>query len=643
MRQIRQLSSHMADLIAAGEVVERPMSVVKELLENSIDAKATEITIEIENGGITYIRIADNGIGMSRNDAPIAFLRHATSKIYQESDLLGIKTLGFRGEALAAISSVSKIDLFTKRAEDSNATFVSVIAGEVQSISEVGAADGTTIIVRDLFYNTPARMKFLKKDYTEASYIMNIVQNLALSNPNIAFKYIKDNKILLKTNGKGDLKSVIYAVLGKDATSEMIEVKSYEIDGISVSGFISKPHASKGTRAMQHFFVNSRYIKSRLILSALEESYKNSIMHGKFPYCVLNIEINEQKVDVNVHPTKMEIKFEQEKRIFDVIYMGCKNALDRQNIIVEAKNLKPIIRETKPIFVQEEIQYAPKPNVQVKLENIAEKIELPITTQQKVDEYVDFVEFPQDELSAFMPPISSSKNENTEITSKIIETSLIAQEINTEIEEIPQVYKKIEEKTEENRNSIANPVKIIGECFNTYILCEFKNEMIIIDKHAAHERRNFNNLMQSKNNIQSQVLLVPKVVNIAAGDYGNLLENLQEINALGFNVEEFSENSVVVREIPSILEKEDIEDVIHQIASDLKYNKSVKIDKIDDILHTIACKSAIKGNMYTSEIELEKLALEVLFDSDINYCPHGRPVKVSLTKNQLEKMFKRII
>ncbi|MFI3114992.1 MAG: DNA mismatch repair endonuclease MutL [Clostridia bacterium] len=640
MRQIRVLPPHIADLIAAGEVVERPMSVIKEILENSIDAQATDITVEIENGGITYMRITDNGIGISKNDAPIIFLRHATSKIYEEDDLLSIKTLGFRGEALAAISAVAKIDLFTKRREDSTATFVNIHAGEVQSIKEVGSNDGTTIIIRDLFFNTPARMKFLKKDYTEASYVLNVVQNLALANPKIAFKFIKDGKKMFQTTGKGDLKSTIYSILGKEITTDLIEVEPLEIEGAKVFGFISKPHTSKKSRAMQHFYVNKRYIKSRLIMSALEESYKNSIMHGKFPYCILNIEIDERKIDVNVHPTKMEIKFEREKDIFNAVYVACKNALENQNIIATPTNIKPVIKPIEPVFIQEEIMYKEpvkeeKTPINYKSTKFDESTLSSSTTgyMTRTNTYLGAksidIEFSEDD---FLENYEQKEELSQEVVQEITK---IAPKIEQEVQ-VPKVQIAVEK-------SIAKPIKIIGECFNTYILCEYDGEMVIIDKHAAHERLNFNKLMQNVGKIQSQMLLLPKNVQIAPENYGVFIENLQEINNLGFEIEEFSENSVVVRAIPAILEKDDINDVLEEIASKLRYNKNVKLDKIDDILHTVACKSAIKGNLYTNMKELENLASDVLLNSDANYCPHGRPVKVALSKKEFEKMFKRIV
>ncbi len=642
MRKIHKLSPHLADLIAAGEVVERPMSVAKELLENAIDANATQIAIEIENGGISYLRVTDNGAGMSKNDAPIAFLRHATSKIYEDSDLNSIKTLGFRGEALAAISAVSKIDLFTKTKDDKNGTLVKVMAGNVQEISEIGANEGTTIIVRDLFYNTPARMKFLKKDYTEATYITSIVENIALSHPNIAFKYIKDGKIMLNTTGNNDLKTVIYNVLGKEDTKELLELKYYEMNGIKVHGFISKPSFSKATRAKQHFFVNGRYVKSKVILAALEEAYKNSMMHGKFPYGVINIAINESSVDVNVHPTKTEIKFENDKKIFDTIYFGCKETLNAQNIIVEPKNIKPVIREERTEFIQQTF-----PKIRSLTERVIEERKSNISSVLKNEENSLNSQIKYDitpEKVAVKPEIESEIKsiDKSEFFFKNIEKEVSS--IESYDEENVQKPKQNVEITEKNtEETISNPVKIIGECFNTYILCEFDGELILIDKHAAHERLKFNELKSRNYHDESQILLTPKIITLSAENYGNFIENLEEINALGFEIEDFSDKNIVVRQIPVILANCDIENIILEIAESIVHNKMIKIDKIDDILHTIACKSAIKGNMYTSQKEMEYLAKQVLFNEDVNFCPHGRPVKVALSKYNIEKMFKRVL
>lgn len=639
MGQIKQLSSYMADLIAAGEVVERPMSVVKELLENSIDSGADDITIEIENGGITFIRITDNGKGMSKDDASIAFLRHATSKIYEENDLLAIKTLGFRGEALAAISSVSKINLFTKREQDEIATFVDIKASEILDISEIGAKNGTTIIVRDLFFNTPARMKFLKKDYTEASYITVVIENLAIANPNIAFKYIKDSKVILKTTGKGDLKSAIYSVLGKEDTSGLTEVLESEIDGISVSGFISKPQFSKGTRSKQHFFVNGRLVKSRLIMAALEESYKNSIMGGKFPFGVLNIKISERRVDVNVHPTKTEIKFDNEKSLFNAVYVACKNAIDAQNIIVDVK-VKPVIPPEKPKFVQEEISI-----------NISENKSTYSISKDTTENALNsdcFADSSRAVVHTFTPPAYEKITINTahkQTEESYIDTAVIQNEQIEKIEKEVKFEQKeaLNEKNEEVLVPMSQNVRLIGECFNTFIICEHDGQVIMIDKHAAHERINFNKLLKQKGEIPSQVLLTPKIVELPKEQYHEFVENIEMVNNLGFMVEDFSDYTIIVREIPSVLKIDEINNVMIDICSKIASNKKIEIEEIDEILHMIACKSAIKGNSKTSMYELEMLAKTVIFDKDINFCPHGRPVKVALSKYEIEKMFKRIL
>lgn len=649
MAEIHKLPSHIANLIAAGEVVERPMSVVKEILENSIDAGAKNITIEIENGGISYIRITDDGKGMSQKDAEICFLRHATSKIMEEKDLFSINTLGFRGEALAAISSVSKIDLFTKKSDDLEGTFIKIEGSDIIEVTKTGARDGTTIIIRDLFYNTPARMKFLKKDYTEASYITGMVEKIALSHPQIAFKYIKDGKNILRTNGSGDLKSAIYNILGKEVAEQILEISPCSIDGITVSGYISKPNFGKSTRNLQFLFINGRFFKSSMISVALDESYKNSQMIGKFPMCILNIEIDAKRVDVNVHPTKMEVKFENDNKIFNIITMACKNVLQNTNILVNAQNIKT--KEVK--FSEKEILAEPISFIDIDVNKTEEKIpnnNENIEKQAVINEnYAEKQNFTSNDLNSTV---------TYSLKSKFIDVSVECDDFDDEFEENKveitknevtyevetEVLAEKEEFLEKPKeNPFDNAIKFIGQCFNTYILCEFNGDFIMIDKHAAHERINFNELKKQNQNFESQVLLSPKIINLPREEYGNFVENLVEINKLGFLIEDFSNNCVVVREIPMVLAEDGAEETILEISSKIVDCKIIDMPKIDDIMHTIACKSAIKGNKFTSDFELEKLARRVILDSELNFCPHGRPIKILITKNEVEKMFKRVL
>lgn len=647
MAIIHELSPHLADLIAAGEVVERPASVAKELIENAIDAGSTRITVEIENGGISYLRIADNGCGMSAEDAPIAFRRHATSKLRTEADLTAIGTLGFRGEALAAISSVTRIDLFTRLKGAIAGLHLHLEAGELQTQEEAGCPEGTTIVVRDLFYNTPARMKFLKKDFTEAGYILSVVQHAALSHPEIAFCLIRDGKQVFSTDGKGKLMSPVFAVFGKEMTANMIEVPRCERNGMTAYGYIVKPHAGRPNRSMQHFFVNGRYVKSRLMQAALEEAYRNAMITGKYPSGAVFLELPLAAVDVNVHPAKTEVKFSQEKPVFEAVYVACKNAIAANDNMPhlthqEKKNVEEKPKESTPVYTQQRFAVS-KPATSVS--STAKTLEPP--------ELEDFlVAVPP---RATKPSLSGTYAAAPRIIQE--DRSEVAFHVHTDkplVEHKPApIVQEPSEAVAQQSDASAQPcaaqslepldsgARVIGECFQTYLIAEDRDGLILIDKHAAHERLLFNKLRQ-ETEIPQQELLTPVIVELTGEEASAVQSGLEEIRQSGFAIDGFGENSFAVRSVPAYLDSADVPAVIGELAEKLMNSRTAVPDQLDDLIHTVACKAAIKAGKASSRAELQDLCDRVLADQDVQSCPHGRPTTVRLTKYELDKMFKRV-
>ena len=680
--KINVLPKNIAELIAAGEVVERPASVVKELCENSIDAGATAVTVEVRNGGITYIRITDNGSGIFRDDVQKAFLSHATSKLKTAADLDSIFTLGFRGEALASIAAVSRIELFTKTVNEENGTFYSIEGGTETKNETAGCPDGTTIVVRDLFYNTPARMKFLKKDVSEANAVADVVDKLALSHPEISFRFIRDGKQTLITPGDGKLLSVIYSIFGRVFAEGMIET-NYELEKIGVSGFVCKPTSARPSRAMQYFFLNGRFIKSRGCAASMENAYKNSIMVGKFPSCVLNITVPPHTVDVNVHPAKTEVRFSDERRVSSAIYYAVKNALSEYDTRLQI-DLAKVAQKTKPenaqfYMVEDEPPKAKAPEEKKVSVSPAASRPLPKrdfwqsmpSEQFKTGNTLSSVkndklshrddENEPDLVSAFKTKRANErtlsqneqkiptepKNECSVLPSgSQFEKTSVAQTENAK----PEILKKSE--PEKSRSFVAvtdkqppKPLRLLGEAFKTYIICEYDGKVCIIDKHAAHERVIFNRMKKEREEKEtsSQVLLSPVTVTLSKNEYGVILENLDVFSKCGFLVEDFGNGAVIVRECPMLLEEDDVQDVILEIANNLMLNKTdVQAEKIDRIYHTAACKAAIKAGFKNSTAELKALAERVLYNDDVRYCPHGRPVLIEMSRYDLEKQFGRI-
>ena len=648
MAIIHELSPHLADLIAAGEVVERPASVAKELIENAIDAGATRITVEIENGGITYLRIADNGCGMSAEDAPVAFRRHATSKLRTEADLAAIGTLGFRGEALAAISSVTRIDLFTRQTGAIAGLHLHLEAGEIQVQEEAGCPEGTTMVVRDLFYNTPARMKFLKKDFTEAGYILGVVQHAALSHPEIAFTLIRDGKQVFTTDGKGKLIAPVFAVFGKEMTASMIEVPRTERNGMTVYGYIVKPHAGRPNRSMQHFFVNGRYVKSRLMQAALEEAYRNAIITGKYPSGAVFLELPLAAVDVNVHPAKTEVKFSQEKPVFEAVYVACKNAIMANDNMphIEHKEKKPSAaspQESTPVYEQQRFA-------------VAKPVAQPAASAKADDDVPDLEDFlvavpPRAQkprsfgMYAAAPRILQDETE-PRLTGRVnVEDNRLFSQFDKpeKAPAAPTALSTAPQQAPERQQlePLDTGARVIGECFNTYLIAEDKDGLILIDKHAAHERILFNKL-RAETEMPQQELLTPVVVELTGEEAAAIQSQIEDIRKAGFAIDPFGENSFAVRSVPAYLDSGDVPGVISELAEKAMNSRATVPDRLDDLIHTVACKAAIKAGKATSLTELQDLCDRVLGDDNVRSCPHGRPTMVRLTKYELDKLFKRV-
>lgn len=636
MAKINVLPKHLAELIAAGEVVERPASVVKELLENSIDSGADSITVEIKNGGISYIRITDNGCGILREDIRNAFVSHATSKISTSEDLESIFTLGFRGEALASVSAVAKVDVMTCAVEDEIGTRYVVEYGEEILIDDAGCPKGTTIVVRDLFRKTPARMKFLKKDVTEANAVAGVVDRIALSHPEISFRFIREGKQVLVTSGNGDLLTCIREIFGKEFSSDLISAE-YSGNGVEVSGYVSKPVASRPNRNMQFFFLNNRLIKSGTGAAALSEGYKNSIMVGKFPSCVLNIKINPSLVDVNVHPAKTEVRFSDEKAVFNAVFYACKNALSKGDSPKQVNRVvKDFYKEPEKPAEQLKIVQTPKPVIDFWRHIPVRPVEPePDSTEIKVKPVEHNVETEVVEPKRFAVAMSPCfKKIDEEKTEDILLNSPTVVE-KSEPAVTPAEPEKIDFVEEE--------FHLIGEAFKTYIMCEYKGKMIIIDKHAAHERIIYEKLKRENKERTPQLLLLPVTVILSKEEYSAILDNLDLLNDAGFDAEDFGNGCVIVRECPMEISADDVQDVICEIAGRFVEKKQdVMFEKLDWIFHSVACRSAIKAGNFTSRLEMERFAKQLLSMPDIRYCPHGRPVLIEMTKRELEKNFGRI-
>ena len=688
MPKIQQLSPHVADLIAAGEVVDRPAGAAKELVENAIDAGAKNITVEIQNGGMTFLRVTDDGCGMSAEDAPTAFLRHATSKLREASDLEAIHTLGFRGEALAAISAVSRVDLMTKTADAEFGTGLHLDAGVVTEQGEVGCPNGTTIIVRDLFYNTPARMKFMKRDTVEASALLSMVQRLALAHPEVAFRVLRDGEEQLHTAGDGRLYSAVYAVMGRTTAQEMTEVDS-RYEKYALSGYVSKPNASRGNRSNQIFFVNGRHVRSKSMTAALEEAYRNALMVGRYPSCVLHLTMPEHLVDVNVHPAKTEVRFLNERDVFDCIRYGVQGALERANGTVALHLRNPDKPKTQTTAVpkqgffrqmsaedyravaavMQEGARAGKPaNDPVGRGHVpgGAGITASVQTRSPVPSAASRTAgtcprptVGDDDVGAddsVRRCRNPEKMPTTAETKKSAATELpscddsCGSEVPAAADDdactgaagTPQATASQEAEIQQELPLQTQTYRVVGEVLDTYIIVEQDRRVLLIDKHAAHERILFEKLRRSSEPIMSQLLLEPILCQPEREEAALLLENAELLNECGFEVSDYGDGTLAVRRIPAELDAADAESALNQLASDLLNGKRTDPAALrDTMLHTVACKAAIKGGRHTDARERESLVKQVLSDPSLKYCPHGRPIVAVLTASQLERSFKR--
>ena len=655
MPRINVLPKNIADLIAAGEVVERPSSVIKEFVENSIDAGSKNITVEIQNGGKTYIRVTDNGCGIERDDVSKAFISHATSKIKDIVDLDAISTLGFRGEALASVCAVSRVEMLTKTEDADVGTRYVIEGGEEMLIDDAGCPVGTTLVVRDLFYNIPARLKFLKKDVQEGNYIASIVEKIAVSNPSISFKFIREGKLQFSTPGDGNLKSAIYAVFGKDFTENLLPVENSQ-NGITVKGFTTKPTSCRSSRSMQIFYVNNRYVKSVVFLSALEAAYKNSIMVGKYPGCVLFIDLPFEAVDVNVHPAKTEVRFYDEKRIFDCIYNGVLSAItdDKSRLQATFSTAKAFM---KPAEKGEQLKFndipvvkSDEPVAEIKTEktvfikefgNISGSDGVTLNSPKKDEPgQLDFL---KDSIEKPLVTKISFNDSQAKVDSVIIKENVIDNSLNKEIYIPDNKSSAVDFDNSLDKNidtGVEIRIKEKTENFEEIKATEVKKT---IDKHAAHERFLFEKFKKEGSG-NSQIMLQPITVNLSADEYNAVIENSDLLYDAGYEISDFGDRCVKVNACPPELTDSNLYDIILEIAGYLANNvKTLLPEKLDWIYHSMACRAAVKAGNFTSKYEAEMFVKHLLSRDDIRYCPHGRPVMIEMTQRELEKQFKRIV
>lgn len=687
MPKINILPKEVYSLIAAGEVVERPMSVVKEMIENSIDAGAKHITLEIKDGGTTYIRITDDGCGIAADDVKKVFISHATSKISTGEDLNSIATLGFRGEAMASIAAVSKVELLTRARGEETGTRYEIAGGEEIDFSEAGCPEGTTVVVRDIFFNVPARMKFLKKDVTEGNAVQGVVERIAISHPEISVRFIREGKQVLVTSGNSDLKSAVYSVFGSELSDTLIPV-DYEYNSMRVSGYVSRPHQSRKSRAMQFFFINGRLVKSVTAMAALEQAYKNLIMVGRYPACVLNIEMDTKAVDVNVHPAKTEVRFVNERPVFDLIYYGVKTAVETKNSVKEGS-----MGAGQQFFAQGTVNTQTKKDYFVKPEKpsqlkfgeakqngwrVSSSTQYNAQPHKRADSYGNPADYKISAKSVFSSEETVEDNEHTTVVSidfsdkkkeqekqpvtvaEILPEKEPEKQAESEVFKITPVFEKADDEPQvetasqdkekqaqgivEEENA-APDFTVVGEAFRTYIIVEMENSLYYIDKHAAHERMNFERFKHQvkSDGVASQMLLAPVAVSLAPDEYEAIISNLDLLSKCGFSAEDFGSKSVIVRETPALLDGCDVKDLIIEIAQKLLEHKTdIEPDKMDWIFHSASCRSAVKGGDYTTPQERELFVKKLLSMPDIMYCPHGRPVMIKISRYELEKQFGRI-
>ena len=656
MPKINLLDKSVYELIAAGEVIERPSSVIKELAENSIDAWAASITVEIKRGGISYLRVTDDGCGISHEDIPTAFMRHATSKVYTQDDLDSINTLGFRGEALASVCAVSRVELLTKQREDQLGSIYRIEAGEPVEYDRAGCADGTTIIIRDLFYNTPARLKFLKKDVTEGNYCASVIEKLALSHPGISFRFIRDGRQTMLSSGDGEYYSAVYAVFGKQFAAGLIPVENV-YQNTAVTGYVSSPLFTRANRSMQNFFVNGRSVKSPLCCAALEEAFRNTIMVGKFPSCVLCVNTDPSQVDANIHPTKTEVRFTNEKIVFDAVYFAVKNALMGYDESREIKlNTAPAraenipqperARSSEPLrtasaqVIEEPPKTMPIPSGRDAVIYPQEKREPPkFTLRQETPQPAQFTQPLPAAEQTYMPELVPAKKpepKETPLSDLPGFAFLSEKSFEKKPEPVPQEPDPVipQERPKEQ-------IRVVGELFKTYIVCESTEGMILIDKHAAHERVNFERLKKGFDS-SAQLLMQPEEVYLTPEEFNGMSEYADKLAQVGI-IMEFTDGKARVTGLPQMLDKVPPAEIVECIAKIVSQgNTNAEGELFDDMLHTVACKASIRGNEDNDILELQVLAQEVFNNPDIRYCPHGRPVMTQISRKQIERYFGRV-
>ena len=656
MPKINLLDKSVYELIAAGEVIERPSSVIKELAENSIDAGAASITVEIKRGGISYLRVTDDGCGISHEDIPTAFMRHATSKVYTQDDLDSINKLGFRGEALASVCAVSRVELLTKQREDQLGSIYRIEAGEPVEYDRAGCADGTTIIIRDLFYNTPARLKFLKKDVTEGNYCASVIEKLALSHPGISFRFIRDGRQTMLSSGDGEYYSAVYTVFGKQFAAGLIPVENV-YQNTAVTGYVSSPLFTRANRSMQNFFVNGRSVKSPLCCAALEEAFRNTIMVGKFPSCVLCVNTDPSQVDANIHPTKTEVRFTNEKIVFDAVYFAVKNALMGYDESREIKlNTAPAraenipqperARTSEPLrtasaqVIEEPPKTMPIPSGRDAVIYPQEKREPPkFTLRQETPQPAQFTQPLPAAEQTYMPELVPAKKpepKETPLADLPGFAFLSEKSFEKKPESVPQEPDPVipQERPKEQ-------IRVVGELFKTYIVCESTEGMILIDKHAAHERVNFERLKKGFDS-SAQLLMQPEEVYLTPEEFNGMSEYADKLAQVGI-IMEFTDGKARVTGLPQMLDKVPPAEIVECIAKIVSQgNTNAEGELFDDMLHTVACKASIRGNEDNDILELQVLAQEVFNNPDIRYCPHGRPVMTQISRKQIERYFGRV-
>ena len=682
MSEINILSPHVADLIAAGEVVDRPASVVKELMENAFDAGARTVTVEIRKGGMTYIRVTDDGKGMSPEDAGIAFLRHATSKLADERGLERIGTFGFRGEALAAVSAVSRVEMTTRRTGASGGVRMTLTAGDIQEMYETGCPEGTTMIIRDLFFNTPARLKFMKSDRAEGTACVQAAMKCALGRPDVSVRCIKDGKEEFFSPGDGKIESCVYHLLGRELAKGMISCNPVD-EFVKVTGFVSSPAEGRGNRTGQYFYVNGRAVKSPMMQKALEMAYRNRLLTGRFPYCVLYVDIPYGSVDVNVHPTKAEVKFSNEKQVYDAIYYTCLEAVEREDRLKEEAEQKKYWQKNDDFY--EKNGYYPAKNVTYKPQPTKDPLEgiqyddkgkiIPTADGRERERYdiplqlkKSFVmrdvaspvpakeEFEQPESVAVeakpaqMPPVVQKPIVQDQVAltmepivkqEEVSATPVKKQEAPVEIPAVQEEFSEPEQEVLQEVNRVV--FRVVGEVLNTYIVVEHEGKMTLIDKHAAHERLHFDRLSAMKAEAPGQMLLVPEVIRLSREDYQLVWDHIESFENLGYELEQFGEDALMLRCVPADIDLADGRACVEELCENLRNGRAVTYEQVrQELLKTVACKAAIKAGKASQPAELAALA-EAVLTGKVKYCPHGRPVSVTYTKTQLDKQFDRIV